>query len=609
MFVGAHLPLDVVGGYALGFTVAALGHLAAGAPSGRITADQVRAALSRAGIAVASVRPAKVDARGVDRFFAEKTDGDGLFVKAVGPDQRDADVLFKTYRFVAYRGLDDEKPFRSAKRQIEVEALLDLLAAKAGVRTPAVVALAELEDGTTLLAHEGLTASGLDTADPARLTDTVLKDLWAQVATLHGARLVHRDLRLANVMVDEAGCSWLVDFGFAEAAASDRALHRDIAELLASQATTVPPERAVDAAIDEVGAEQVVAALPYIATAGLAGATRTALKAMPGRLDELRRVAAQRVGAHAVPGVVRPDRSPGFARGAGRGCTDVRAAGAAGQQQGRRHAGAGPLGPADPNRSRLRRDVPRRGRGAPRRGRAAARWARTLLVTVASSYANRAAPAAIGRTALDVEYLRAAGGLTEDEAVEAVATGSAAGVVVHAIVLVLVAVGVLVAPHAARGAFDTTAGVIIALFVVLMALAAGWSWGDRARLQQGLRDGARGLRAAVRDPGRGVRLFAGSALVTLGYAVAFVGATLTMIAHTAGLGAALVYLTALPVAVLLPVPGGVVVLDVVLVLGELVNGATLVPAIVAVLLFRTITYWLTVWPAWLAYRRVTAAPA
>ena len=148
--------------------------------------------------------------------------------------------------------------------------------------------LAELDDGTTLLVHEGLTASGLDAADPVRLTDAVLADLWAQVATLHRARLAHRDLRLANVMVDGAGRPWLVDFGFAEAAASDRALRRDIAEMLASQATTVPPERAVDAAIDEVGAEQVAAALPYLATAGLASATRTALKGMPSTTASIR---------------------------------------------------------------------------------------------------------------------------------------------------------------------------------------------------------------------------------------------------------------------------------------------------------------------------------
>ena len=184
VFVGAHFPLDVAGGFALGFLVGALVHLVAGAPSGRVTADQVEAALVQAGIEVVAVRPAKVDARGSTPFLADTADGATVFVKAVGADQRDADLLFKTWRSFAYRDLDDEKPFRSAKHQIEVEALLDLLAARAGVRTPEVVALCELEDGTTLLAHKGLRASGLDTADPARLTDAVLADVWAQVARL-----------------------------------------------------------------------------------------------------------------------------------------------------------------------------------------------------------------------------------------------------------------------------------------------------------------------------------------------------------------------------------------------------------------------------------------
>src|SRR5215467_8514233 len=177
VFVGAHLPLDVVGGFALGWTAGALVHLVAGAPSGRVTADQVEQALRRAGLDVAAVRPAKVDARGSTPFFAQTADGGTIFVKAVGADQRDADLLFKLWRSVAYQNLDDEKPFRSAKRQIEVEALLDLLAARAGVRTPEVVALSELGDDTTLLTHQGLRASGLDTADAARLSDAVLRDL------------------------------------------------------------------------------------------------------------------------------------------------------------------------------------------------------------------------------------------------------------------------------------------------------------------------------------------------------------------------------------------------------------------------------------------------
>jgi uncharacterized membrane protein YbhN (UPF0104 family) len=239
-------------------------------------------------------------------------------------------------------------------------------------------------------------------------------------------------------------------------------------------------------------------------------------------------------------------------------------------------------------------------RGAARRRLA---WIRTLLVTVASSYANRAAPAALGRTMLDRAYFETMG-LTADDADDAVTVASAAGGIVHAVLLVFVAVGVLVAPHSAKGSFDTTAGVLIALAVVAAALAFAWWRGNRQRLEARLRTARDGLRRMPKDSGHAVRLFGGSAVVTLGYTAAFVGATLTIVPGTAGLGAALVYLVALPLAALLPVPGGVVVLDTALVVGELANGADIVPAVVAVLLFRLITFWMIIVPGYFAYRRV-----
>jgi uncharacterized membrane protein YbhN (UPF0104 family) len=78
-----------------------------------------------------------------------------------------------------------------------------------------------------------------------------------------------------------------------------------------------------------------------------------------------------------------------------------------------------------------------------------------------------------------------------------------------------------------------------------------------------------------------------------------------MIHHTAGLGVALVYLAAVPLAALAPIPGEVVVIDTLLVIGELLNGASVVPAIVAVLLFRLITFWLIIVPGLFAHRAVT----
>ena len=605
VFVGAHFPLDVAGGFALGWMVGALVHLIAGAPSGRVSPAQVEEALRRAGVDVVAARPAKVDARGSAPFFAETADGGTVFVKAVGADQRDADMLFKLWRSLAYQNLGDEKPFRSAKRQIEVEALHDLLAARAGVRTPDVVALSELEDGTTLLAHQGLRASGLDTADAAPLDDAVLRDLWAQVALLHRARLAHRDLRLANVMLGEDGRSWVVDFGFAEASASDRALRRDTAELLASQSTKVSPERVVAAAVSALGADEVAGALPYLSLAGLAGATRGALKALPGRLEELQRAAAGAAGTTAPRPVrfARVDRRVIFGV-VGAGVLLYAVPALVASEKVRLVLSNANWALLAPTLVAYAATFP----GAVEVLRGAAGrligWARTLLVTVASSYANRASAPAMGRTMLDTAYLQEAG-LGADEAAEAVATGSAAGAVVHMIVLVLAAVGVIIAPHSGRGAFDTAGGVVAVLAVVLLAVGLAWWLGDRRRSAALVRRGAHGLREVLGSPSRAARLFGGSAVVTLGYTIAFTGATLTVSPRTAGLGAALIYLAALPLASLVPIPGGVVILETLLVAGELLDGASIVPAIVAVLLFRLITYWLVLIPGFFAYRRLT----
>ena len=63
---------------------------------------------------------------------------------------------------------------------------------------------------------------------------------------LRGHRIAHRDLRLANVFLDNSGQVWLIDFGFSEVAASDLLLATDVAELLASSSLCVGAARAVD---------------------------------------------------------------------------------------------------------------------------------------------------------------------------------------------------------------------------------------------------------------------------------------------------------------------------------------------------------------------------
>jgi tRNA A-37 threonylcarbamoyl transferase component Bud32 len=550
----------------------------------------VRTALQRAGLQVAEVHPANVDARGSTPFFATGVDGTRWFAKAVGADQRDGDVLFKAYRWIAFRNLDDERAFASAKRQIEAEALVDLLAARAGVRTPQVAAITTLDDGTTLLAHQALDATGLERAAPQDLTDDLLTGLWELVALLHAARIAHRDLRLANMMIDTAGRPWLLDFGFSQVSASDRLLSRDVAELLASQSTVIAPQRAAAAAVAVLGADPVRQALPYLAVAGLSGATRAAYATMPGRFEELRRAAAQAAGVSAPEPVRFTRLNPRLLMGLaalGVALYAVPLIVAA-------PAVTATLGAADwwlliPTVIAAAATLV--GAAAMLQGAAgiSLAWGRALLVTLASVTGNRGRAADSGRTPLDTGYLQAAG-LDAASARGSVLTASAAGAVVHLLVLLLVAVAVMVAPAAGGGFLTSTLGVISTLLVAILAIVLAWTLGGGGAASR-LRGARAGLHAAGASPWRTVRLFGGSVVVVV------------------GVGVALVYLAAVPVAALTPVPGAVLVLDAVLFAGLLLDGVDPVPAVVAVLLFRAVTFWLVLPAGVLAHRRLSRGQA
>jgi undecaprenyl-diphosphatase len=89
-------------------------------------------------------------------------------------------------------------------------------------------------NGAGLLVQQRVHGHDLTDLDGDRLDQARLADIWRQVAGLRAARIAHRDLGLASVMVDEDGCVWLVDFDRAEAAASQALLDRDLAILLAA---------------------------------------------------------------------------------------------------------------------------------------------------------------------------------------------------------------------------------------------------------------------------------------------------------------------------------------------------------------------------------------
>lgn len=290
-FLGAPLSLDAVVAVLTGWAVGSIVVVLLGAPSRRPTAASVLEGLAAVDIDLTQLEPAAVDARGSTPYFGRTAAGDRYFVKVLGGDERSADLLFRVWRFVQPRNLGDQRPFSSLRRGVEHEALVASMARQFGLRTPMVAGFATAHPNGYVLVYEAIEGRSLDGVAVEEMTDEVLDQAWAQLAELRRHRIAHRDLRLANVFLDSEGSLFLIDFGFSELAAEDLLLQTDIAELLASSASVVGVERALRSATRAVGPAAVADAAPRLVPSRLSGATRTAMKAAPALLEELRAAA------------------------------------------------------------------------------------------------------------------------------------------------------------------------------------------------------------------------------------------------------------------------------------------------------------------------------
>lgn len=606
VYVGAHLPLDVVGGVALGVAIGALVNLAIGTPCHELDAGLVTRILATGHYPVQELTRLVDHGRDAMPYLATGRDGTKVFVKAIDREHRDADALAAVGRYLAFRHVEDETPFSTAKQRIEHEALLASLAAYAGVHAALPIAIASAHAGPSVAVFAFIDGRVVGEEDAVPLDDAAVTALWKEVACLRVARVAHRHLSLNNVMLDPQGQPWIVDFGYAEAGASDRALAQDVAELLASLALVVGPQRAVDAAVATLGKPAVTDALPLMQPLGLATRTRHALRRHHSLLDEVRNDAADAVGTEHVklepltrvrarsvltlvcllaatylllPQVGEFHQTLNAARHAELGWLVLALLVSVGTFMAAALSLSGAV-------------------------LAPVAFGRTFVTQLASSFGNKITPAGLGGMGVNVRYLERSG-VSKGDAVGAVALNGTVGFVVHIVALVLAAalLGNTGLPHVHLPG-GWTLLVAIAVLSSVVGVVLETSFGRKHILLPTERTG-RDLLAVVRRPTKAVQMFSGAILVLASYIVALGFALTAFHAHASWLDVTTVYLGGSAVASAAPTPGKVGAVEAALIAGLTGVGVASGPAVAGVLAFRLVTFWLPIIPGYLAFHSLT----
>ncbi len=569
----------------------------------------VAAALRAGGVPATAVTEASVTAKGSRPFRAVTDDGQSLFVKVFGSDQRDADLLYRTYRAIRLRGVGDTRPAASLFKAVEHEALVAVMAERARVAVPHVDQVIKAGDGSVLLTMELIAGRPLGEIPDENITDQLARDLWLEVSRLHQARIAHRSLHEGNIMLGEDGRPRLVNFSFAELAATSRQLAIDVAELLTSLSGRIGPDRAVGSALPAVGRDGVASAVPLLQPLALSASTRRAIKAQDAVLKRTRQAAIAASGDQADADLAQLQRV--------RPRTLLTIAALSGafyyllpqiaQVSSSWHAILSanwawlPLIILLSALTYVASAMALIG-GVPGH---APFWP-TVLAQFASSFINRVSPANVGGMALNARFLQKAGS-DAPASVAAVGVNSLAGAIMH---LVLMVVFFVLAGHDLTKAFKLPSSskillilaVILAVVGIVLASRPGRRWA-RKQLLPGLRSAAASLRRVAASPVKMGLLFGGSALITLAYIAALVASIKAFTSTGPSLiviGA--VYLASAALAAAAPTPGGLGAIEAALIAGLQGVGMHAGPAVSAVLLYRLATYWLPILPGWLSWR-------
>ncbi|MBE6474660.1 MAG: flippase-like domain-containing protein [Actinomyces succiniciruminis] len=523
-------------------------------------------------------------------------------VTVLDADRQVAGFLTTLWDRVRVKGLSPERDL-SVRSAAEHAALMTLEAGRAGVRTPALVGMAEADESVLLVTDHISGARAL--ADLEEVDDDVLADLWDQISRAHMAGLAHREIDSATVVVDDAGAVWLLGWESGETISSELSRRVDLAQLLALTASLTDVDRAIAAASGSLSTQQLASIAPMLQRVVLPAATREAMGRRGKVLQELRDALVDLTPtAHAEPAKLNRF-SPRtvimaivglvalwtlLARMNIEQITDAVTGANVWWILGAlvfslaTYVGAGlALVAFSPVRLPL--------------------W-KSTEVHLASSVVSLVAPAGVGGAAINLRFL-ARKGVPTAVGVATVALVQVVQFVVTVVLLIIVA-----ATTGQSTSLTLPSGWVLVIAVSLVAIVAialfipkvrTWLW---EKIEPTYRQVWPRLVWVMSNPGRLALGVGGTLLLSLSYILSF-GASLWAFGHTLSFSTlAITYLAANTVGSVVPSPGGIGPVELALTAGLVTAGVPSGVALSTAIVYRLVTFWIPIPVGWLSLQRL-----
>jgi glycosyltransferase 2 family protein len=574
---------------------------AVGTVSERPSALAIARALSAAGAPIAAIRRIWDTRSENRRYLAVTVDGQERDVTVFDRDQQAVDVLYRIYRRVRLKAQVSRSAPLTMERAVERQALLIYAVEDAGVATPPLRALIRVGSEAAVLSCARLTGTALaDLPEPS--TDEQLNNVWGAVLRLHEHSVTHRTLTADRILLTGPDLTdvILLDPGNGDVAATEVQRRLDLAQLLAEMALLVGPDRAADIALDQVGGE-LASLVPLLQPVALSRSTRAVLRRRKDILPALRK----RLSAGSPDGEAPPVQLERFRLRTivtllvGVVAADILVGQLSKEKFGTLlrhvHWGWSIVALCLSVATYLGATWSLSGFVLERLN-----FVRTFLTQVAASFVTLVTPAAVGGVALNIRFLRKSG-VAPPDAAASVGVSQVFAFALHLTLLIIFAALTRSSSHSLRppGWVYIALAVLVVSALIALAFPAGRRL-VRSRLAPALGQVIPRLLDVAQRPAKLAEGIGGAFLLTAAY-ILCLDASIRALGGSLPLASvAVVYLTGNAIGSVVPTPGGLGAVEAALSAGLTAAGLAGTTAVSAVLLFRTLTFWLPVPIGWLS---------